>query len=94
MKSLHSHLLTLTLAGLLGAASASALAQSMAEAASPAGASSFKSFDSNNDGQISLEEFKAQGGDEQVFTEIDADQDKRLSQDEFARLGKPSPQRY
>lgn len=94
MKSLHSHLLTLTLAGLLSAASAPALAQSMAEATSPAGASSFKSFDSNKDGQISLEEFKAQGGDEQVFTEIDADQDKRLSQDEFARLGKPSTQRY
>ncbi|PKO71441.1 MAG: calmodulin [Betaproteobacteria bacterium HGW-Betaproteobacteria-17] len=66
----------------------------MAEAAAPAGASSFNSFDSNKDGQISLEEFKAQGGDEQVFAAVDADQDKRLSRDEFAGLGKPSPQRY
>jgi len=99
MKSIHPHFLTLTLAGLLSAASASALAQPMPEAApastaATAGAPSFKSHDSNGDGKISLEEFKAQGGQEQVFTAIDANQDMRLSNDEFSKLGKPSAQRY
>ncbi|WP_059755675.1 hypothetical protein [Thiobacillus denitrificans] len=95
MKSIHPHFLTLTLAGLLSAASASALAQPMPEAAPggaapTAGAPSFKSIDSNGDGKISLEEFKAQGGQEQTFTELDANQDKNLSKDEFSKLGKPS----
>ena len=100
MKSIRPHFLTLTLAGLLSAASASALAQSMPDTApetsfSPtAGASSFKTFDSNGDGKISLEEFKAQGGQEQVFTATDANQDKSLSNDEFSMLGKPSTKRY
>jgi len=92
MKSIHPNFLALTLAGLLSAASASALAQSMPD--TTAGASSFKSFDSNGDGKISLEEFKAQGGQEQVFTETDTNQDKSLSNDEFSMLGKPSTKRY
>lgn len=90
MKSTHPHFLTLTLAGLLGAASASALAQPMPEAAPTTGAPSFQSIDSNNDGKISLEELKAQGGDEQLFIALDTDQDKSLSNDEFSKLGKPS----
>jgi len=99
MKSIRPHVLTLTLAGLLSAASASALAQSMTEptpgtAAPTAGASSFKSYDSNGDGKISLDEFKAQGGQEQAFTGIDANQDKSLSKDEFSKLGKPSTKPY
>ena len=89
MKSIHPRVLTLTLAGLLGAASASALAQPMPEAAPATGAPSFQSVDSNGDGKISLAEFKAQGGDDQIFTQLDTDQDKRLSQAEFAKLGKP-----
>ena len=89
MKSIHPRLLTLALAGLLGAASASALAQPMPEAAPATGAPSFQSIDSNGDGKISLAEFKAQGGDDQIFTQLDTDQDKRLSQAEFAKLGKP-----
>lgn len=90
MKSIHPNFLTLTLAGLLSVASASVLAQSMREAAPATGAPSFQSFDGNGDGEISLEEFKAQGGDDVLFTKLDADQDKGLSQDEFAKLGKPS----
>ena len=90
MKSIQPRLLTLTLAGLLGAASASALAEPMPEAAPAPGAPSFQSVDSNGDGKISLAEFKAQGGDDQIFTKLDADQDKGLSQVEFAKLGKPS----
>jgi hypothetical protein len=100
MKSIHSNVLTLTLAGLLSAASASVLAQSMpdtapgvsapdaAPAPAPAtGAPSFKSVDSNGDGKVSLDEFKALGGNEQLFAKIDANQDKYLSKDEFAKLG-------
>lgn len=98
MKSIHPHFLTLTLAGLLSAASASALAQPMPEAApsaaSTADAPSFKSYDSNGDGKISLEEFKAQGGDERTFTKMDANKDKSLSNDEFSKLGKSSTKPY
>ncbi len=90
MKSIHPNFLTLTLAGLLGAASASVLAQPMPEAAPATGAPSFQSVDSNGDGKISLAEFKALGGDDHIFTQLDTDQDKNLSQDEFAKLGKPS----
>ena len=101
MKSIHPNVLTLTLAGLLSAASASVLAESMPEAApavsapAPAtGAPSFQSVDSNGDGKISLDEFKAQGGDDQTFTKLDTDQDKNLSKDEFAKLGKSSTKPY
>lgn len=90
MKSIHPNFLTLTLAGLLSVASASVLAQPMPEAVPATGAPSFQSLDSNGDGKISLTEFKAQGGDDHIFTKLDTDQDTGLSQDEFAKLGKPS----
>lgn len=92
MKSIHPNVLILTLAGLLSGVSVSVLAQSMPGTSfSPAtSASSFQSIDSNKDGQISLEEFKAQGGDDHAFTQLDTDQDKSLSQDEFAELRKPN----
>lgn len=55
----HFNLLKLALAGVLSAASASALASPVM--------SGFKSADSSNgDGVISLEEFVAQGGDEKT----------------------------
>ena len=101
MKSIHPNFLTLTLAGLLSAASASALAESMPDTAprvsAPApvtGAPSFKSVDGNADREISLEEFKAQGGQGQAFPGIDANQDKSVSKDEFSKLGKPSTKPY
>jgi hypothetical protein len=59
----------------------------MPEAAPATGAPSFKSVDSNGDGKVSLDEFKALGGNEQLFAKIDANQDKYLSKDEFAKLG-------
>ena len=94
MKSIHPRVLTLTLAGLLGAASASVLAQPMPEAAPATGSPSFQSVDSNQDGKISLTEFKAQGESEQSFTKLDTDQDKSLSKDEFAKLGKSGTKPY
>ncbi|MDP1645705.1 MAG: EF-hand domain-containing protein [Thiobacillus sp.] len=100
MKSINSRFLTLTLAGLLSAASASALAaQSMPGAtrgapATPSGAPSLKTYDSNGDGKISIEEFKPQGGQEQAFREGDVNQDKSLSSDEFLKKDKPGTNRY
>jgi hypothetical protein len=62
MKSINPRVLTLTLAGLLSAAPASVLAAPVMPA--------FKTADSNGDGMISLEEFRAQGGQEQAFQEV------------------------
>ena len=97
MKSIHTRVLTLTRAGLLCAASASALAQSMPDTAptvsvpaSATGIPIFKTVDGNADGKISLEEFQALGGEDPIFTKLDTNQDKGLSQDEFAKLGKPN----
>jgi len=99
MKSINPRFLTLALAGLLSAASASALAaQSMpgtpGTPASPSGAPSIKTYDSNGDGEISIEEFKPQGGQEQAFREGDANQDKSLSSDESLKKDKPGTNRY
>jgi hypothetical protein len=92
MKSIHPHFRSLTLAGLLSAASAYALAQSVTNAppeapASAAAAYIFKSYDGDGDGAISPEEFKDKGGQEQTFLRLDTNQDQRLSKDELARLG-------
>ena len=86
MKHLNHSFVKLALAGLLSAASASALAAPVMPG--------FKTSDSNGDGKVSLEEFKAQGGQEKIFTEIDANQDKSLSSDEFVKKDKPAPSRY
>lgn len=44
---------------------------------------SFKDFDSNKDGYLSLKEFEARGKDELAFNAADLDGDKRLDPDEF-----------
>lgn len=91
MKSINPGLLALTLAGVLSAASASALAaQSMPDAtpgapATPSGEPSVKTYDSDGDGKISIEEFKPQGGQKQAFREGDANRDNRLNSDEYVK---------
>jgi len=77
MKSINPRVLTLTLAGLLSAAPAAVLAAPVMPA--------FKTADSDGDGMISLEEFQAQGGQEQAFREGDADRDNGLNSDEYVK---------
>ena len=77
MKHLNHRFVKLALAGLLSAASASALA-------APA-MPGFKSADSNGDGKVNLEEFKAQDGQEQAFREGDANRDNLLNGDEYVK---------
>lgn len=77
MKHLNHSFLKLALAGVLSAASASALAAS----AMPG----FKDWDDNGDGKISFEEFIAQGGQEQAFREGDANRDNHLNSDEYVK---------
>jgi len=45
----------------------------------------FTKYDSDKDGYISLQEFKAQKKNEKAFKEADADRDGRLNQDEFIK---------
>jgi len=78
MQSIHHQIVTLALAGALGA-----LASAPVLASSP---SSFKSYDRNGDGKISMQEFQAKGGDERAFRATDADRDSSLSQNEFAKM--------
>jgi len=77
MKDLNHGFVKLALAGLLSAASASALAAPVMPG--------FKSSDSNGDGKVSLEEFMAQGGQEQAFREGDANRDNLLNGDEYVK---------
>lgn len=84
MKPIHHHALNLALIGVLSAfTTASALA---AEAAP-----SFKVYDNNGDGKVSLDEFKAQGGQEDVFRLVDINGDNSLSGDEFGKASSPDP---
>jgi hyperosmotically inducible protein len=77
MKSIKPRIPVLTLACLLGAAaSASALA-------APTAGNGFAHYDSNGDGKISPEEFRAQGGQEQAFRAADANHDNSLNPGEF-----------
>lgn len=50
-------------------------------------APSFKMYDTNDDGMISMEEYVALGGKEQAFLASDANKDNRLSIDEFVKAG-------
>lgn len=44
---------------------------------------SFKDFDTNKDGHLSLDEFKAQGKDDLAFKAADIDGDEQLDPEEF-----------
>ena len=61
-----------------------AFATPPALAASPA--PGFKTFDSNGDGVVSLEEFSALGGQAQAFRAADTNGDNHLDKEEFARM--------
>lgn len=77
MKSINHRFLNVTFAGMLGASSVASVA------ATPA-MPTFTAADSNGDGMVSLVEFSAQGGSEQAFREGDANNDSRLSGDEYS----------
>jgi hypothetical protein len=76
MKSINHRFMTLTLAGvLIAGAAGKALAAT----------TNFKAYDSNGDGQISLEEYQAQGGQVKAFREGDSNHDNSLNPDEFVK---------
>ena len=82
MNHINRRLLNLTLAtGLSTLAAGTALAEPAAKAAP----TSFKEYDSNGDGTVSQEEFRALGGNEQTFRKADANSDNTLSSEEFAK---------
>lgn len=83
MKYFGRSILNPTLAVLSALAASSAMAEPQGKAA-PA---SFRDYDSNRDGMVSQEEFRALGGDEQAFLEADANRDNKLSSEEFAKAG-------
>jgi Ca2+-binding EF-hand superfamily protein len=77
----------LTLVGLLCAFS---LTPAMAASEAPAAeAPSFKTYDSNDDGMISMAEYLAQGGKEPAFQASDTNKDNSLSIDEFVKANAP-----
>ena len=78
MKSIKHRFLSLTLVSTL---STVAVTTSLAAPAMPG----FKAFDSNGDGSVSLQEFTAQGGQEQAFRAGDANRDSSLNRDEFVK---------
>ena len=82
MNRFNRNLLNLTMSTLLSTlAAGTALAGATPKAAPP----SFKDYDSNGDGKVSPEEFRARGGDEQAFRDADANRDDRLDSDEFTK---------
>lgn len=76
MHLINPSVLNLALAGVLGSVAAAALAEP---------APDFEAHDSNGDAKISLEEFKARGGEERAFRQSDADRDAKLTRDEFIK---------
>jgi hyperosmotically inducible protein len=82
MNRFNRNLLNLTMSTLLSTLAAGvAVAGATPKAAPP----SFKDYDSNGDGKVSPDEFRARGGDEQAFREADANRDDRLDSDEFIK---------
>ena len=78
MKSVNQRVMTLAFVGLFSAVSGSVFAAGAASA--------FKSYDANSDGKVSIDEYQAQGGTKSTFSTIDADGNKSLSKDEFAKI--------
>jgi hyperosmotically inducible protein len=76
MNHINRSLLNLTLATVL---STLAAGTALAEPAAKAAPASFKDYDSNGDGTVSQEEFRALGGNEQRFRKADANSDNALS---------------
>ncbi|WP_157265916.1 BON domain-containing protein [Thiobacillus thioparus] len=76
MKNLNRTLMKLTLTSMF---SAGVAGQALAVTAS------FKTYDSNGDGKISLTEFQEQGGQAQAFRDGDTNHDNSLSQDELVK---------
>jgi hyperosmotically inducible protein len=76
MKSINPRVLNVAIASMLGAFTVASFA---ATPAMPA----FKAADSNGDGMVSMVEFSAQGGSEEAFREGDANNDSRLTSDEY-----------
>ncbi|WP_296821921.1 BON domain-containing protein [Thiobacillus sp.] len=76
MKNLNRTLLKLALASMF---SAGVAGQAMAATAS------FKTYDSNGDGKVSLTEFQEHGGQAQAFRDGDTNHDNSLSQDELVK---------
>jgi len=66
---------------LIAALGALAITAAVAGMAAPA----FHTYDGNQNGSISLEEFQAQGGLVKAFYEGDSNQDQRLDKNELAR---------
>ena len=56
-----------------------------ADGAAPDAAMSFKDYDANHDGFLSLDEFKAKGKDSLAFNAADSNGDGRLDRGEFDR---------
>lgn len=83
MKPIHPHALNLALIGLLSAVTT---APALAAETDP----NFKVYDNNGDGKVSLNEFKAQGGQEDVFRLVDTNSDNSLSGDEFGKASSPA----
>lgn len=77
MKSATSKIPTRLAALLLGVAMMPALAGGDRKAMS------FKDFDANKDGHLSLDEFEAKGKDDLAFKAADIDGDEQLDPDEF-----------
>jgi hyperosmotically inducible protein len=82
MNHINRSLLNLTFATAL---STLATGTALAEPAAKAAPTSFKDYDSNGDGTVSPEEFRALGGNEQTFRKADANSDNTLSSEEFAK---------
>lgn len=83
MKHFGRSILNPTLAVLGALAAGTALAEPQTKAMP----SSFRDYDSNGDGMVSPEEFRALGGDEKAFLKADANRDNKLSSEEFAKAG-------